>query len=396
MKEVNKSIPKKEGMGLSIGKPAYTEDLAPQNSLIIKVLRSPHAFAGIKAIATEQAEKLEGVECVLTYKNVPRNIVTRAGQGYPEPSPHDKFVLDEYARYIGDEIAAVAAIDEATAEAALKLIEVDYEVLEPVLDFESAVDHPSVIHPEKEAHEMFPIGYKPARNIAAEYSMGFGNIEQTLGACDYVATQTYYTQAQNHTAMETHSCFSYIDLYGRLTIVSSTQTPFHVRRIVAEALGLPIDSIRVIKPRIGGGYGGKQALHGEFIASLVTIRTGKPAKLIYSREDVFEASYCRHPMRIDVTIGADKNANIKAIDMKILSNTGAYAEHALTVFMVAGSKTLPIYNKVEAVSFGLTVIIYNAISKIGHVVKQHLYSVFAGYILFVHNKVALRHMGIAD
>ena len=359
MKEVNKSIPKKEGLGLSIGKPAYTDDLAPQNALIVKVLRSPHAFARIININTEKAERLDKVKCVLTYKNVPRNIVTRAGQGYPEPSPHDKFVLDEYVRYIGDEVAAVAAEDERTALAAIKLIEVEYEVLEPVLDFEKAVDHPSVIHPEKEAHEMFPIGYQPHRNIAAEYHMSFGDMEETLERCEYVVTQTYYTQAQNHTAMEPHSCFSYIDIQGRLTIVSSTQTPFHVRRIVAEALGLNIDSIRVIKPRIGGGYGGKQALHGELLTSLAALRTGRPVKLIYSREDVFEASYSRHPMRIDVTIGTDKAANIKAIDMKILSNTGAYGEHALTVFMVAGSKTLPLYNKVDAVQFGGTVVYTN-------------------------------------
>jgi CO/xanthine dehydrogenase Mo-binding subunit len=359
MKEVNKSIPKKEGLGLSIGKPAYTDDLAPQNSLVVKVLRSPYAFARIISINTEKAEQLDKVKCVLTYKNVPRNIVTRAGQGYPEPSPHDKFVLDDYVRYIGDEVAAVAAEDEETAIAALKLLEVEYEVLQPVLDFEKAMEHPSCIHPEKEAHEMFPIGYQPDRNIAAEYKMSFGDMEKTLESCEYVVSETYYTQAQNHTAMETHSCFSYIDLHGRLNIVSSTQTPFHVRRIVAEALELPIDNIRVIKPRIGGGYGGKQALHGEFLTSLVALRTGRPAKLIYSREDVFEASYSRHPMRIDVTIGTDKDANIKAIDMKILSNTGAYAEHALTVFMVAGSKTLPLYNKVDAVSFGGTVVYTN-------------------------------------
>lgn len=359
MKEVNKSIPKKEGLGLSFGKPAYTDDLAPRDSLIVKVLRSPYAFARIKDIRTEAAEKLESVKCVLTYRNVPRNIVTRAGQGYPEPSPHDKFIFDEYVRYIGDEVAAVAAENEAAALEALKLIEVDYEVLEPVLDYEKAVDHPSVIHPEKEAHEMFPIGYKPERNIAAEYHMSFGDMEEALDKCEYVVTERYYTQAQNHTAMETHTSLAYVDLQGRLTIVSSTQTPFHARRIAAEALGLPIEQIRVIKPRIGGGYGGKQSLHGEFITALTALRTGRPAKLVYTREEVFEASYTRHPMRIDVKIGADRDANIKAIDMKVLSNTGAYGEHALTVFMVAGSKTLPLYNKAEAVSFGGTVVYTN-------------------------------------
>lgn len=359
MKEVKKSTPKIDGIGLLKGRPAYTMDLAPSNSLVVKVLRSPYPFARIKSINTERAEKLQGVECVLTYKNVPRNVITRAGQGYPEPSPHDKFILDEYVRYIGDEVAAVAAEDEKTALEALKLIDVEYEVLEPVLDFERAEGHPSVIHPEKESHEMFPIGFNPLKNIAAEYNMHFGDMDEVLKKCDYVVRERYYTQAQSHTAMEPHSSFAYVDLHGRLIIVSSTQTPYHVRRIVAEALGIPIDRIRVIKPRIGGGYGGKQALHGEFLVSLAALRTGKPAKLQYTREEVFEATYSRHAMRIDVTMGADRDGNIKAIDMQVLSNTGAYAEHALTVFMVAGSKTLPLYNKAEAVRFGGKVVYTN-------------------------------------
>ncbi|QGU94742.1 molybdopterin-dependent oxidoreductase [Clostridium bovifaecis] len=352
MKEVNKSIPKIDGIGLAQGKPAYTDDIAPQNSLIIKVLRSPHAFAKIKDINTVEAEKLPGVECVLTYKNVPRNIVTRAGQGYPEPSPHDKFILDEYVRYIGDEVAAVAAADEKIAEKAMKLIKVEYEILEPILDFEKAAGNQSIIHLEPEAHEMFPIGFNPSKNIAAEYHMHVGDVDEVLSKCEHVIRSTYYTQAQAHVAMETHTAAAYIDLHGRVNIISSTQTPFHVRRIVAEALALPIEKIRVVKPRIGGGYGGKQGLHGEFLVSLVALRTGKPAKLIYTRNEVFEASYCRHEMRFNIAIGADKEGNIRAIDMDLLSNTGAYGEHALTVFMVSGSKTLPLYNKIDAVRFG--------------------------------------------
>lgn len=362
MKEVNKSIPKIDGIGLSYGRPAYTDDLAPFNSLVVKVLRSPYAFARIKSIDTQEALKLPGVECVLTYKNVPRNIITRAGQGYPEPSPHDKYILDEYVRYVGDEVAAVAAINEKTAKDALKLIEVEYEKFEPVLDFEKAEGNSSIIHPEKEAHEMFPIGYNPSRNIAAEYHMHFGNVDETLKECECVVSERYYTQAQNHTAAETHSSFAYMDVQDRLNIVSSTQTPFHLRRIVGEAIGLPVSRIRVIKPRIGGGYGGKQSLHGEFLVSLAAIRTGKPAKLIYTREEVFEATCSRHPMRIDMTIGADMDGNIKAMDMEILSDTGAYGEHALTVFMVAGSKTLPLYNKAQAVRFGGKVLYTNHVS----------------------------------
>ncbi|SKA97726.1 CO or xanthine dehydrogenase, Mo-binding subunit [Caloramator quimbayensis] len=359
MKEVKKSIPKIDGIGLLKGRPAYTMDFAAKDSLVIKILRSPHAFARIKNIDTKKAEYLPNVKCVLTYKNVPRNIVTRAGQGYPEPSPHDKFILDEYVRYIGDEVAVVAAEDEETALKALKLIEVEYEVLEPVLDFEKAEGHKSIIHPEKECHEMFPIGFNPTKNIAAEYNMHYGDVDEVLKGCEYVVKKTYYTHAQAHVTMEPHCSYSYMDIHGRINIISSTQTPYHVRRIVAEALGIPIEKIRVVKPRIGGGYGGKQALHGEFYTALITSITGRPSKLEYTRQEVFESSYTRHPMKIDVTMGADKEGNIKAIDMHILSNTGAYAEHALTVFMVAGSKTLPLYNKAEAVRFGGKVVYTN-------------------------------------
>ncbi|GIM29265.1 aldehyde oxidase [Clostridium polyendosporum] len=352
MSEVNKCIPKIDGMGLILGKPAYTDDVAPYNALIIKVLRSPYSFAEIKSINTDKAKNISGVECVLTYKDVPRNAVTRAGQGYPEPSPHDKFVLDKYVRYIGDEVAVVAAVNEKIAQEAIELIEVEYNVLEPVLDFEKAENHSSIIHPESEAHQMFEIGYNPSKNLAAQYNMEVGKVEDILNNSDVVVKQRYYTQAQAHCALEAHSSTAFIDYQGRLNIISSTQTPFHVRRIISEALSIPISKVHVIKPRIGGGYGGKQAIHGELIAAAVTLKTNKPSKLIYTRNEVFESTYSRHLMRFDIIIGADKKGNIKAIDVELLSDTGAYGEHALTVFMVAGSKTLPMYNKVEAVRFG--------------------------------------------
>lgn len=359
MNAVNKSIPKIDGMGLILGKPAYTDDIAPYNALIIKVLRSPYSFAEIKSINTDKAKNLSGVECVLTYKDVPRNVVTRAGQGYPEPSPHDKFILDKYVRYIGDEVAVVAAVNEKIAKEAIELIEVEYNVLEPVLNFEKAENHSSIIHSESESHQMFEIGYDPSKNLAAQYNMEIGKVEDVLKNSDVVIKERYYTQAQSHCALETHSSTAFIDYQGRLNIIASTQTPFHVRRIISEALSIPISQVHVIKPRIGGGYGGKQALHGELIAAAVTLKTNKPSKLIYTRNEVFESTYSRHPMRFDITIGADKKGTIKAIDVELLSDTGAYGEHALTVFMVAGSKTLPLYNKVEAVRFGGKVVYTN-------------------------------------
>jgi putative selenate reductase molybdopterin-binding subunit len=359
MKEVGRKIRKLDGSGLIEGRPAYTDDLAPHNALIIKVLRSPYAFARIKRIDTQKAEDMPGVACVLTYKNVPHNIHTRAGQGFPEPSPYDKYILDEYVRYCGDEAAAVAAATETQAEAALKAIDIEYEPLEPVLDFEMAVDNPSVIHPEPEAYSKFEIGMDAKRNIAASYRMDVGNVDETVKTCDIAFTERYYTQAQAHVMMEPHAAAAYLDVHQRLNIITSTQTPFHARRIIASTLGIPRKDVRVIKPRVGGGFGGKQAIHGELLAALVTLKTGRPSKLVYTRKEVFEASYTRHPMRIDITLGAMKDGRIRAIGMDILSDTGAYGEHALTVLMVAGSKTLPIYNKAEAVRFDGTVVYTN-------------------------------------
>lgn len=359
MKQVNTSIPKIDGMGLSKGKPAFTDDLADSNAIIVKTLKSPYAFAKIKNINIEKAVKYPGVECVFTYKNVPRNVFTRAGQGYPEPSPKDKFILDEYVRYIGDEVAIVAASTDEIAEQAMQLIDVEYEILEPILDFEKAENNKTIIHPEKEPYTMFPMGFDPAKNIACTYDMHVGDVDEVLKNSEVIIDKTYYTQAQAHVAIETHSSTAYIDHYERLNIITSTQTPVHLRRIIGEALGMPINKIRVVKPRVGGGFGGKQQIHGELFCALVTLKTGRPSKCIYTRKEVFESSFSRHAMRLNIKLGADKTGKLKAIDLRVLSDTGAYGEHALTVFMIVGSKTLPLYNKVDAVRFGGTVVYTN-------------------------------------
>lgn len=359
MKYVNKIRPSVDGKGLMMGKPGYTDDLADINSLVVRVLRSPHPYAKILKISKEKAEKLEGVECILTHKDFKRIAITRAGQGYPEPSPHDKFILDDHVRHIGDEVAAVAAKDKETADKALDLLEVEYEVLEPILDFEKAYENKTVIHTEPEAHEMFPIGFEPKKNVAAAYMMNVGDVSKTLSECDVVIEESFYSQAQAHVMMEPHTANARIDYQGRLIIYSSTQTPFHVRRIVSQALEYPLSKIRVIKPRIGGGFGGKQCLHGEFLIAAVTLKTGKPSKIVYTRKEVFESTFSRHPMRFDIKLGAMKDGTLKGIDVDVVSDTGAYGEHALTVFMVAGSKVFPMYNKVDSVRFGGKVVYTN-------------------------------------
>ncbi|HWR12193.1 MAG TPA: molybdopterin cofactor-binding domain-containing protein [Rectinemataceae bacterium] len=359
---VGQSLPKIDGLGLVAGRPAYTDDLAPRDALIVKMLRSPHAFARIISIDASKALALPGVACVLSWKDVNRVPYTRAGQGHPEPSPQDKFILDEFVRYVGDEVAIVAAEDEAIAQKALSLIDVKYEILEPVLDFETAADNGAILHPEPEIHELFPIGFRPKRNIAAAYDMKIGDVEKELAKSDIVLQKAFYTQSQSHVAMEPHAAFCYLDVQGRLNVCTTTQNPFHTRRILGQALSMPLSRIRVLKPRIGGAFGGKQHIHVEPFVALVTLKTGRPARISLSRKEVFEATFCRHQMRISMRVGADKDGSLNVIDMNVLSNTGAYGEHALTVFMVGGSKTLPLYNKAKAVHYGGKVVYTNKLS----------------------------------
>lgn len=351
MNFVGKSIPKIDGMAIATGKPVYTEDMVPPNALVVKLLRSPHAFARIKSIDISKAEKLENVACILTYKDVPNSRFTLAGQSYPEPSPYDRLILDEIVRYVGDEVAIIAAADEETAEKAMRLIRVDYEVFEPVLDYEKAMGHPSVVHPEADVHCNFDIGMDKERNVVSSQKVEVGNVEEELEKCHIVVEETCYTQAQAHGMMETYRAYSHLDHSGRLVVVSSTQIPFHVRRQLSRALKIPASKIRVIKPRIGGGFGGKQTGAVEMFAAIVTLTTGKPAKIVYDRKETFTATNSRHAMRLKVTLGADKEGFIRVVDIQGLSDTGAYGEHASTTFGVVGQKTLPLYNKTKAVRF---------------------------------------------
>jgi len=350
MKIVGKALPKIDGLAISTGKPVYTEDLAIKDALVVKILRSPHAFAKIIAIDVSRALLFPGVECVLTYKDVPDARFTLAGQSYPEPSPYDRLILDQIVRYVGDEVAIVAAVDEKTALKAMKLIKVEYEVFEPVLDFEKATDG-AVIHDEEDLHCNFDIGMIKNKNIVSRQYTEMGNVEEELKKCHTVVEDTYYTQAQAQCMMETFRSFNYMDHLGRLVVVSSTQIPFHVRRMLSRALKFPSSKIRVIKPRIGGGFGAKQTACSEIFSALVTMKTGKPAIIVYDRSETFSSSNSRHAMRVKVRMGADKEGFIKAIDIQGLSDTGAYGEHASTVFSLVGDKTLPLYNKTKAVRF---------------------------------------------
>ena len=257
---VHQPTPKIDAMAIATGKPVYTDDLAPANCLIVKLLRSPHPFARILSIDTSSAKKVPGVACVLTHEDMPRNRYTFAGQSFPETSPYDRYSLEDLVRYVGDPVAIVAGESGEAADRALKLIRVQYQQLEPVLDFEQARQSSSVVHPEADIQLPEGLRADPSHNLVSEDTFTYGDPEKEFAACDLVLEETYYTKPNAQSMMETFRTFTYLDHNGRLVVVDSTQVPFHVRRIMARALGLPKNRIRVIKPRIGGGFGAKQTL----------------------------------------------------------------------------------------------------------------------------------------
>lgn len=362
MRHISKPIRKKDAMSLVTGKPVYTQDLSPKDALVVKLLRSPHAHAIITEIDTEKAAAVEGIECVLTYRDVAGERFTLAGQTYPEPSPYDRLILDQRVRFVGDPVAIVAGATSAAVDEALKLISVKYEVLQPILDLRKAKDNPVVIHPEDNWKSLRPVGADNRRNLCASASDEHGDIEAVLAGCDYVVEQTYHTKANNQTMMETFRTFTYKDAFGRLTCVSSTQIPFHVRRILSNALGIPKSQIRVIKPRIGGGFGAKQTAVSEIYPAIVTMKTGKPALIVYTRQESHIAGSPRHEMEMTVRVGATKDGIIRGIDLHTLSNTGAYGEHGPTTVGLSGHKSIPLYGKTDAFKFSFDVVYTNVMS----------------------------------
>lgn len=361
-KYVNHPVEKTDAMALVTGKPVYVNDIAPKDCLIVKVLRSPHAHALIREIDVQKAFLVPGVEAVYTYRDVPQERFTLAGQTYPEPSPYDRLILDQRVRFVGDPVAIVAGKDEACVDKALKLIKVNYEVLTPILDLHESLDSEILVHPEENWRSLAKVGADNKRNLCATGGEEQGNVEKVLAESDVVVDHVYHTKANQQAMMETFRTYTYMDHNGRLNIVSSTQIVFHVRRVIANALGIPKHRIRVTKPRIGGGFGAKQTSVSEVYPAFVTWKTGKPAKIIFTREESQIASSPRHEMEIHVRVGADKTGKLKAISVYTLSNTGAYGEHGPTTVGLSGHKSIPLYRDLEAYRFSYDVVYTNRMS----------------------------------
>ena len=359
-KSINKSVRKKDAMQLLLGKPVYTDDVIPDDALVVKILRSPHANAIVESINTAAAKKVPGVVDIYTWEDVPQTRFAIAGQTYPEPSPYDRLIIDRHVRFAGDVVAIIAAETEKAALKAMKLIKVKYEVLEAVLDFRTAKDNPVLVHPEDDWFPPCQVGGDPKRNMVASADEIHGDVEGIMAECDIVLERTYHTKAYNQAMMEPFTAYANFDRYGRLHLISSTQIVFHTRRILSRALGIPKSKIRVEKPRIGGGFGAKQTAVCDVYPAFVAMKTGRPARIIYTREESQIAGSPRHEMEITLRMGATREGKIRVMDLYTLSNTGAYGEHGPTTVGLSGHKALPLYTgSLEAFRFHYDVVYTN-------------------------------------
>ena len=334
--------PKVDATKLAQGKPAFTADIEPRGMLIGKLLHSPIAHGWIKHIDVSKARALPGVHAVLTYQDIPRVVHSTAGQSDPIPGPLDTFSLDRKLRYVGDRVAAVAAETEEIAQRAIELIEVEYEELPAVLDpRQSMARGAPVIHDEP---EYVPFGdCDPSRNLAALIHIDIGDVDAAMQAADHVFEGEYVVPKVQQTPIEPYVCITYWDEDDRLVVRTSTQVPFHARRMLAPVWKLPVKRIRVIKPRIGGGFGNKQEVMIEDICGHLTIATGRPVKMEYTREEQFMASTSRHPMIIRMRTGVMADGRMVANEMIVLSDTGSYGGHATTVTGNTAHKAMALY-----------------------------------------------------
>lgn len=359
---IHKSVRKKDSMQLLLGKPVYTDDITGP-ALVVKLLRSPHANAIVEEIHTEIAKKIPGVVDIYTWEDVPKTRFAIAGQTYPEPSPYDRLIIDRHVRFVGDVVAIIVAEDEKAACKAMKLVKVKYNVLEPVLDFHKAKDNPVLVHPEDDWYPPVDVGGDAKRNVIAHELSGDGDVDAVISDCEVSFSHAYHMRAFNQAMMETFRTYTCLDRYGRLHVISSTQIVFHVRRILSRALGIPKSKIRVEKPRIGGGFGAKQTAVSEVYPAFVTMQTGRPAKLIFTRYESQIAGSPRHEMEVTVRLGADRDGHIRGLDLYTLSNTGAYGEHGPTTVGLSGHKSIPLYTGgLEAFRFGYDVVYTNTMA----------------------------------
>lgn len=363
LRHVGKDREKVDAAALARGERAFVEDRVDSNACHLLLLQSPHAHAWVRKIDTTAALAMPGVVEILTHENCPDLVYTTAGQGFPEPSPHDQRMFPRKVRHVGDRVAAVLAESLAEARAALAAIRVEYEILPPVLSIADAkkpgapvVHHGEVryvvgdppagsstagVPGEEPVVYQFPLHADPHRNLAASVADGIGDVDKGFAEADLVIERSYRGNRVQCTPMEPHVVYAKVDA-GRLVIHASTQVPWHVRRIVSRVVGIPENKVRIVKERVGGGFGAKQDIVVEDLAGYLAWTTGRPVFFRYDRAQEFNASRTRHAMEITVKLGAKKDGTLTAVLMKLDADTGAYGQHCLTVPMNAISKSLPL------------------------------------------------------
>lgn len=338
---VGKPEVKVDALKLVKGNPAFVDDIEMRGMLYAKMLWSPHAHARIVDIDDSRARALPGVRAVLHYQNVPRVRYASGGQSYPNPLPYDQVSFDNKVRHVGDRVAAVAADSLEIAEAAVKLIDVEYELLPAVFDENEAIlDTAPVIHDEPDMEG----AYDAEHNIVHHIEADVGNVDDGFARADHVFEQTMRVHQVQQVPIEPHIAIAWLDADERLVVRTSTQVPFHVRRMLAPLLDLPVRRIRVIKPRIGGGFGVKQEMLIEDIVGHLALVTGRPVRLELTRLEEFVSSRTRHPQTITMKTGVNHDGRLVAQQMRTVANTGAYGTHGLTVQMVSGLRGLSSYN----------------------------------------------------
>ena len=333
-----------DARGLMTGAPIYTVDFEMPNMLHARILRSPHAHARVLAVDASAALALPGVRSVLWWRDLPAKPHSTGGVPNPEPAPYDTCALNSTVRYVGEPVALIAADSESLAEAAARLIEVEYEELPAVFDVTEAI-RPGApqLHEQSLDEPGLTLIHDPAHNIVAHTEYELGDLRAAMAGADLVLERTYETPTMSHCALEPHAGLAYLDPYNRLTVVSSTQVPFHVRRQLARALDLPIRRVRIVKPRVGGGFGGKQEMVLEPLVGALALVTRRPVRMVLTRAEEFAASRVRHAALITVRGGVTHDGRITALEMHALTNTGAYGTHAFTVTRAIGHKTLGLY-----------------------------------------------------
>ncbi|MCA1457585.1 molybdopterin-dependent oxidoreductase [Bradyrhizobium sp. BRP22] len=337
-----RSLPAPAGPLVVRGAARYTFDTKIEGMLHVKLLRSPHPHAKIVSIDKTAALAVPGVHAVLTHEDAPKLLFSTARHEKDWMDPEDTRVLDDVVRFIGQKVAAVVAETEAAAEEGCRRLKVDYELLPAVFDpAEAIAPGAPVLHGDKTVERRIT---NPARNLVAETHGEYGDVAKGLTEAAVTYEGTFTTQRIQHAALETHGGLAWIDADGILNVRSSTQVPFLARRGLSQIFDLPPDRIRVFCERVGGGFGGKQEMFVEDILALAALRTGRPVKLEFTREEQFIGTSTRHPMRVKVKAGADKDGKLTALQLDVLSNTGAYGNHAGPVLFHAVAESLSVYN----------------------------------------------------